>query len=55
LLSSNSRARNLNDLSYLVHLDCTVFVLERQALGLTEDQVKELDAMHIAVRDEPHS
>ena len=31
-----------------------VFVLERQALGLTEDQVKELDAMHIAVRDEPH-
>lgn len=31
-----------------------LFVLERQALGLTEDQVKELDAMHIAVRDEPH-
>jgi len=36
------------------HQIVQVFVLERQALALTDDQVKELDAMHIAIRDEPH-
>jgi hypothetical protein len=30
------------------------FVAERQGLGLTDDQVKDLQALHVAVRDEPH-
>jgi hypothetical protein len=36
------------------HQIVQVFLAERQSLGLTEAQVRDLDRLHIAVRDEPH-
>ena len=31
-----------------------VFAAEAEALGLTQNQVEELESLHLAVRDEPH-